>query len=481
MALSLKGQPHWIAAQQILRTVCTCVAAILLMAASPRPVPENGANTLALYTGRYPAFSLVDGLEFLKLQLQHFATQLTTVPSWDASSNQIAMADHLVILCPQAEPGLPPDVLAAIASRVGPTLWVGFGIEQLQAFDRFTNRFEVASRAADVPLARVKYQGRAWDAPVYPWMPVALPSAADVVMSGFEAHSGVEYPLCWQKTNFTLFAALPVTEMLNFLFTDMLFDFYDIKQTPPARVFLRIEDYSALSNHRELQRKADYLHSRGMPFMLAVIPTIRDPVTGSDLDLATTPEFADALRYAQARGARLLIRGDSRHEFWDPEQDRGLGPGIGNLKKSVAEFLERGLFPLAWETPEYSASRAAYREIAMLFSTGVERVQLSDSTQDEKATPLGITVDAAGESRLRARAREHQRTRRNQIARGTTAAVARSDGRRSHSRVPTPGEARCVRPTSGKLQRFLFGSCGLAKCSNHSGGHPANLRCEEQN
>jgi hypothetical protein len=32
----------------------------------------------------------------------------------------------------------------------------------------------------------------------------------------------------------------------------------------------------------------------------------------------------------------------------------------------------------------------------MLFSTGVERVQLSDSTQDEKATPLGITVDAAG-------------------------------------------------------------------------------------
>jgi hypothetical protein len=349
-----------------------------------RPVPQSGTNTLVIYAGRHPAYSLADGLELLKLQLQHVATGLEVVPVADAVSNDVFNADHLVIFCPQAEPAIASELLQGIASRSAPTLWVGFGMERLQALPRFEGQFEVAKRPADTPLGGVKYRDRAWVAPVYPWLPVALrlPASA-VIMSSPE-----NAPLCWRASNFTFFAALPITERVSFLFTDLLFDFYGVQDAPAPRLFLRIEDYSALSDHPELQRKADYLHSRGLPFILAVTPP----------DAAAPPDFVNALRYAQARGGRLILSG--AQAWWDIEHDhrRSIDPVSisAQIQSAAAQFIEQRLFPLAWETPHYSASREAYREVAKVFSTAVERVQLSDSTHTEHGVPLGFTVDAYG-------------------------------------------------------------------------------------
>jgi Uncharacterized protein conserved in bacteria (DUF2334) len=155
---------------------------------------------------------------------------------------------------------------------------------------------------------------------------------------------------------------------------------------------------------------ADYLHARKAPFMVAVIPAIRNPDTGETEDLDSRPEFVAALRYAQQRGGRFLLHGYTHahaeepgegHEFWDTEHDRPLAEDKPEdtrerVRKGVRQMLKHGLIPLAWETPHYAASRQAYTEIAKVFSTAVEQLQLSDSTHLDKGVTCALTLDAYG-------------------------------------------------------------------------------------
>lgn len=375
-----------------------------------RPQPAKGSNTLVIHTQARTAYSLADALELLKIQLQHVDTRIQTIHLDQVSSNQIASANYLVIFCPQPASVFSNHFLQAIALARQPVLWIGFGMDQLETFTRFGRDFEASSQPADSPATLVHYRGRQWQAPLFPWLPITMRtnSQAKILMSVVQ--DGAEQPVAWKSSNFTFFAAIPATETISFLFCDLLLDFYGIKEPPPSRVFIRIEDYSALSNHREFRRKADYLHSRGIPFMVAVIPAVRDPNTGEEHSFETNPDFVTALRYAQARGGRLVMHGYNHawknepgegHEFWDVPSDRPIsGDNAGytreRLEKGVRQMLRYGLFPLAWETPHYSASRATYSEIAGVFSTAVERIQLSDSTHAEKAVPLGITFDQHG-------------------------------------------------------------------------------------
>src|SRR5882724_8502392 len=91
----------------------------------------------------------------------------------------------------------------------------------------------------------------------------------------------------------------------------------------------------------------------------------------------------------------------NEQELWDRELDR---PPVGvsseslrkRLQKGTRAMLRQGLLALAWETHNYAASRAAYPEIAKVFSTAVERVQLSDATHLANAEIGGLTLDRYG-------------------------------------------------------------------------------------
>jgi hypothetical protein len=54
------------------------------------------------------------------------------------------------------------------------------------------------------------------------------------------------------------------------------------------------------------------------------------------------------------------------------------------------------LFPLAWETPGSAASRNAYSAVSEVFSSAVERLQLSDTTSRETYVTSTLTIDRYG-------------------------------------------------------------------------------------
>jgi len=403
---------------RVTRVLLAVLLAVRAGAARPltRPAAGKGAETttLLLYANTRPAYALADGLELLKLRLHRVATHVETVAVADATLDRVVQADYLVVYCPQYFPDLPKDVLLWMAKTDKPVLWVGFGADQLAELAPFKGRFEISPFAAADAVTNVSYLGRDWSVTIALWIPATLAtnSTSQVVLSCQDPanHLPAPRPICWKTAQTTFFLAEPSIGTFGCLFEDVLLDFYEAKDIPPNRVFVRIEDYHCHGNHRGFRRMVDYLFARGHPFMVGVIPVYRDPSTGNLLELDSQPEFVDALRYAQRRGGRLVAQGCAEGAvsaagppkgLWDLELDR---PPTRETTESLRHRLEQetrallrqGLLALAWETPHYAASRTAYPEIARVFSTAVERVQLSDATALATAAIGGLTADRYG-------------------------------------------------------------------------------------
>ncbi len=375
-------------------------------AASPlvRPEPAHGNKTLLVHAGTRTTYSLGDALEGLQLHLRRIATQIESIPLSEVASNKLSAADYLVVFCPEPSPELTTNFLEAVVSRKKPILWIGFGADQLDLSPNFPGGFEASPLPADRAVSTVRYREKTFNAPVFPWISVSLNENSDNKTIMSLGSGEARQPLCWRLENFTFFAGIPSGDAIGFLFSDMLLDFYEVKQVPESRMYLRITDYSALSNHREFLRTVDYLYSRSIPFMVSVIPICKDASGRQLVGLGSAPEFATALRYAQQRGARIVLQGCNQAEgrqFWDTDQDRPLtedAPGFyrERVQNAVRMLNKHGVYPLAWATPAYAASRNAYGDISRVFSSAVERVQVSDTTQDYKGVPAALTWDRHG-------------------------------------------------------------------------------------
>jgi hypothetical protein len=114
--------------------------------------------------------------------------------------------------------------------------------------------------------------------------------------------------------------------------------------------------------------------------------------------------FVSTLRYVQQRGGRLVMQGtaatDRTAEFWDFGADKGRAELAGVLPLRIASGLRAafaaGLLPVAWETPQFAAAQSIYRDAGSIFSTSIERVQLSDATGRDNYGPAGLSRDESG-------------------------------------------------------------------------------------
>lgn len=382
-----------------------------------RPLAGHGAETktLVVYADSLRAYSLSDELEVLCCHLRRVDMKLRTLPLAKVRPHELAESDYVVVFCPRPEPKIPRDTLEAVFASGKSVLWVGYGAEECAPLSLFKGNFSVSPFAQELKTSFISYRGHEWKASPQPWIPVLLPPATntEIVIQALDPQEtpAVKHPLCWKSGKSTFFTSVPAgSGLLDKLFADMILDFFEVREISPSKVYIRIEDYNCRSNHRNFRRFVDYVASLGHPFMVAVTPTFQNPKTGKPIELRTQREFVDALRYAQGRGGRLIMHGYARvyknesgegREFLDIEQDQPI-PEDGEeyvrarIQAGVAEMIEQGLFPIAWETPYYAGSRHTYEAVAKAFSTSVERFQLSDATYQLGFEGTAITLDRCG-------------------------------------------------------------------------------------
>ena len=384
-------------------TIVTWVCLLPLLAdgapvvSRPVPAKDSSTKTLLLYSATHSAYSLLDSLELLKLQLGRVATTLEPVPVWRFETQQLDAVDYIVVLCPEPHALINSNVIAALAKQNVPILWVGFGLEAGKQIAPFAGQFAIGSPALTQSASSVRYRDKEFNVGSFYYIETRLPANAQtetILVAPSETNS-IAAPVCWKAGQLTFFGAEPQLGALGLIFEDILLDFFSVKDLPSPSFIVRITGYVPESNHREFKRMADFLHSRSVPFAVSIAGF---PIQGTNGDLGSN--FLSSLLYAQQRGGRIVLQGggEVRIEYWDRSSDRPLaGWNAENARQQITSAtetaLKAGLLPIAWQTPQYAASSDVYSEVAKVFRTAFERVQISDATHRQIYAPGGLTMD----------------------------------------------------------------------------------------
>ncbi|MCM3687844.1 DUF2334 domain-containing protein [Kocuria rosea] len=248
-----------------------------------------------------------------------------------------------------------------------------------------------------------------------------------------------ELPWIVRSGNLTYLSELPLNytdeNEMYLVFADLYYDLLAADTPAVRQAAVRFEDVGPEADPEDLRRVADYLHSKGIPFQVAVVPTQIDRAPDGEgwygLSLLDSPDVVEALKYMQSRGGTLIQHGTTHqygnlnnpysgrsgedyefyqygcsatdlppYEWEECEVDsyvRKIGPVA---EDSVSEHMTRmdhgrqimidaGLGePKIFETPHYTGSVNAYTAMAQKYEARYEQVEyFAGMISDKEITP----------------------------------------------------------------------------------------------
>lgn len=323
--------------------------------------------------------------------VEHFHSTVERVAADRYTTGMIAHADRLIVVGADPSIGLPQAFLTEAKGFNIPTLWAGYGLDQLPT--DIEARFGIAVGYADTdeaPVA-VEYGGRSYPASQRAHHIVDVTSPAATVLARFSAeHSSYPYIAhsgnLWYVNGVPIMAGDHPDELRDgpiLVLADVLHDFIGEEHPDDLRAVIRLEDVSAHVDPGRLRPVVEYLASVGAPFVIGVIPAQRLS-DGGLLRLEDKPELVAVLRWAQDHGGTIALHGyhhtfgtGEDSEFWDEELDAPLASETSSdykfkLEDGIRILRDLGLEPLLWETPHYAASSLGYGVFADYFSHAIE-------------------------------------------------------------------------------------------------------------
>jgi uncharacterized protein YdaL len=315
---------------------------------------------------------------------------------------------------------LPGAFLMDVAVTSKPVMWLGANIDQLLA----------VAASLHVPLGwqssdndnsaytSVTYKGavlsrNAGDAGTLVDVGGIDPQSTRVLATAATA-SGRTTPWAVRSRSITYVAEVPldaedVSTDRYLAVTDLMFDLFGEQPQPRHRALLRLEDIGPNSDPVELQKVAELLAARHVPYSFALYPVYRDAVAAKPrrtIHLYQRPDVVRVVAYMLTHGGTMVLHGLT-HQFGDllnplngqsasdfefyrvHKGPNGVlvydGPVPGDseqwarqrMQTAIDEVTRVGLpRPQIWEFPHYGASVADYAAAQQLFSARYDRPQL---------------------------------------------------------------------------------------------------------
>ncbi len=323
-----------------------------------------------------PGTDLADA-HVLQDLLGHFYIESDVVADSDYAAGGIARHDIAFYINRDGHRGdrpVPPALLADIGQANKPTVWMGFGFDQLSAstsMERFGYTFDQSYMLNTMERVLYKNSEMTKRTPGAELVTVTDPEKATVFATMSNGSRMVPYIV--RGGNLWHIADVPLDDVSQFsaymALTDLLHDMVGSSHSESHQALLRIEDVHPGVNPDDLRAIADYLFSQNIPFSVALIPVYFNEETGVRVSLSEKPAFVDTIRYMQARGADIVLHGYTHqysgetavdYEFWN--DDTASAPDSeseGWIKKRMMlafeECWNNGIKPVAWETPHYKA------------------------------------------------------------------------------------------------------------------------------
>ncbi|SHK16777.1 Uncharacterized protein YdaL [Caminicella sporogenes DSM 14501] len=270
--------------------------------------------------------------------------------------------------------------------------WIGRGIEKLLEKNK---RVSFTYDGESGELVKVFYRKKSFDIGLIDNFTII-----DNISSNSKVYSWLSdgknmYPYIIRENNYWYVSRAISYSVLFYIFADVLYDlFNEYSKIDKSRVFIRIEDVHPFRDTEKLRAIAEYLNSKKVPFMIAMIPAYKSQNSSYITPLSEKPEFIKTIKYMQKLGGSIILHGYAHQafggeltgegfEFWDGINDKPLSLDIENwiykrIGLGIQECVKNGIYPLAFEAPHYAVSQRGYKVLKKYFSTYCGHIQTSD-------------------------------------------------------------------------------------------------------
>jgi len=359
-----------------------------------------------------------DGRQLAAL-LGHFNTTTTVEGVTEYVVGQMEAYDYTFYIGFYPNNVVPLRFMQDVMTTRKPIIWMNTGFrefsERLAVKKRFG--FTVSRLDSTSEFTSVKSGDRVFDKGETNINAIEIANAKKITVlaTALSTKTKREVPYIVRSENLLYFADSPFAEVGTsdryLLFADMLHDILQEPHEESHSAIIRIEDVTPLENPEKLRDVADILSARGIPFLVSVVPFYVDPGSGIRASLSDKPEIVDALKYMVLNGGTLVMHGvthqykgvtASDYEFWDestnkPIKDETVAGIARKLETGIQEFMKNGLYPLAWETPHYTASFRLYHTVGNYFSTAIEQRLSIEDIDYSQYFPYIISRDLFGQ------------------------------------------------------------------------------------
>lgn len=395
------------------------LSAALAAAAQAAPASAgSGQAVLFIYDGAAGRSEAFKTASYIQKLLSHFSLEPgSLIQAHDYAPGQGRTADHIFVVFEEGTPDIPDALLHDLRQRQAPIIWVNLHIEKL--FDADPEHWGLTHIGLDFSgKFRVTYKGRAFakEDPEFNKIRVDAPDRVRIAAHLVDG-AGRTWPYALQSQNLWYVADAPYSyahEGGRFLvLADLLHDILGRDHPPSRKAMLRIEDITPEDDPAALRRIADFLAREKVPFQISLVPFHKDPRSQVEVSLSDRPELVRAVKHMVRKGGAVVLHGVTHqhrglstddYEFWDDVLGEPLAFDSPDwvrqrVAQGLRECFRHEIYPLAWETPHYSASRNTYRVIAEFFDTFNDRLMAADISGAQVLSPypffhpeLGVTV-----------------------------------------------------------------------------------------
>ena len=270
----------------------------LASAETEAAAPQLPPTALILYDSS-PPYGWMGELYAVQLAnlLGHFPMEWTIRPVEDYAPGQVENYRVTFYLGSEFDNPLPAAFLSDVMTTERTVCWIGYNLWKI-AWDEFywwnpafTARYGFQFAGVDNSgFPEVLYKGESLSKDVLdPDIGATVildPGRATVLATAHRPAAGPDPEASWpyvvHSDQLWYVADVPfsyISEEDRYLaFCDLLHDVVGIDHPVSHRALIRLEDVDATANPNDLQGVANYLHSRHVPFQVAVVPMYKDPL-----------------------------------------------------------------------------------------------------------------------------------------------------------------------------------------------------------
>lgn len=356
--------------------ILLCIQLLYGYAFQVQGAPET--SILILYQERSFFADRRDTVSAIETLLGHFMVEVVSLHVHRAKTIELHHYDYVMVIALN-QIVYDDSLYERLVEYSGEIIWLGRGIEEL--LRRGSYLLEYEGRSYD--FLQVSYKkGQTGLEYLFPigvkreFCRVRAPSPAIEVYAWLT--NGLEkFPYIAKDKNLYFVSRVDINEPLFYIFGDFLNDLFQKKYYREDVLLLSIEDVHAFRDYDSLRDMADYLHHQSIPFLIGLIPYVKQEGSTHVTKFSEITAFLETLRYMQSRGGRIVLQvlplnirnGTFTVESLHMDVADEVKYVTQYINMGIADCVTNGLYPIGVGSPYLHLQDESFHRLKESFSS----------------------------------------------------------------------------------------------------------------